>query len=88
MRVLRKFVSSSAVRSVGYDDALHILEVEYISGDVYRYYGVPRRAYERLSKAPCQPEVEPRLRERVETALVELGPPVTWTRSHLPARSE
>jgi hypothetical protein len=54
MRVLRKFVSSSAVRSVGYDDALHILEVEYISGDVYRYSGVPRRAYERLSKAPSK----------------------------------
>ena len=44
-------MSSSAVRSVGYDDALHILEIEYISGEVYRYYGVSRAAYERLDKA-------------------------------------
>jgi hypothetical protein len=49
--VKRLHVSSSAIRSIGYDHALHLLEVEYASGQVYRYYGVPRREYQRLTEA-------------------------------------
>lgn len=33
-------VESSALRSIGYDSRTRTLEVEYVSGDVYRYYDV------------------------------------------------
>ena len=52
--VKRRHVSSSAIRSVGYDDQLHLLEIEYVSGDVYRYYYVPASEYARLEKAPSK----------------------------------
>jgi len=39
------------VRSVGYDESLHLLEIQYISGDVYRYYSVPKQEYEQLARA-------------------------------------
>jgi hypothetical protein len=44
-------VSSSAVASVGYDPRTRTLEVEFVSGDVYRYLGVPRRRYDELLAA-------------------------------------
>lgn len=44
-------VESSAVESVGYDPRTRTLEVEYASGGVYRYVGVPLRAYELLLRA-------------------------------------
>jgi hypothetical protein len=34
-------VSSSALRSVGYDVGAQVLEIEFHDGAVYRYYGVP-----------------------------------------------
>jgi hypothetical protein len=37
----RRRVKSSAVRSVGYDPRSEILEVEFPSGVVYDYHGVP-----------------------------------------------
>jgi len=36
----REPVNSSAVRSVGYDRQTQTLEVEFASGEVYRYLGV------------------------------------------------
>jgi hypothetical protein len=39
--IRRTFISSSAMRSVGYDQASKVLEIEFPSGGVYRYYGVP-----------------------------------------------
>ncbi|OLE62923.1 MAG: hypothetical protein AUG74_14140 [Bacteroidetes bacterium 13_1_20CM_4_60_6] len=47
----RTHVSSSAIRSIGYDAELHLLEIEYVSGDVYLYYYVPEDEYEQLTKA-------------------------------------
>ncbi len=50
----RKTVMSSSLRSVGYDESARILEIEFLSGGVYRYYGVPREAYQELLEAPSK----------------------------------
>ncbi len=47
----RTTVSSSNIRSIGYDAATSILEVEFTSGDIYRYYGVPQHLYEQFMSA-------------------------------------
>lgn len=47
----RLSVESSAVASVGYDPRTRTLEIEYVGGGVYRYLGVPLRAYELLLRA-------------------------------------
>jgi hypothetical protein len=47
----RLSVESSAIDSVGYDAGSRTLEVEYVGGGVYRYFGVPLRAYELLLRA-------------------------------------
>ena len=39
--VERKFVESSAIRSVGYAAVSKTLEIEFVSGLVYRYLEVP-----------------------------------------------
>ena len=44
-------VHSKAIRSVRYDDAGRILEVEFASSSAYRYFDVPRDVYEWLLKA-------------------------------------
>jgi hypothetical protein len=46
----RETVASSNVRSIGYDDAGQILEVEYTSG-VYHYEKVPRAIFDELMAA-------------------------------------
>ena len=43
--MIRQLVNSSAVRSVGYDRPSRTLEVEFTSGEVYRYLGVERIVY-------------------------------------------
>ncbi|MGE5620703.1 MAG: KTSC domain-containing protein [Sphingomonadaceae bacterium] len=47
----RQRVESSNLRSVGYDEAQQILEIEFWSGGVYRYYGVPPEVYRELLEA-------------------------------------
>lgn len=44
----RKFVSSSCVAAVGYDERAHVLEVEFKNGSVYRYLHVPAAAHRLL----------------------------------------
>ena len=44
----RRRVDSSSLAAVGYDDATATLEVEFHHGGVYRYFMVPRSAYEAL----------------------------------------
>lgn len=44
----RYSVASSNISSIGYDEATETLEVEFLSGSVYQYYGVPRQLYEQL----------------------------------------
>lgn len=44
-------VSSSQIQSVGYDENLQDLYVEFKKGTVYRYFDVPWAVFDRLSKA-------------------------------------
>lgn len=44
----RTEVSSSAVRSIGYNAETQVLEVEYLGGGVYQYTNVPASEYEAL----------------------------------------
>lgn len=47
----RQRVISSELDSVGYDDANNVLEVEFRTGGVYQYFGVPRELYVALVTA-------------------------------------
>lgn len=44
----RQHVSSSNLRSVGYDPVSSVLEIEFLSRSVYQYYGVPGLVVARL----------------------------------------
>ena len=46
--------SSSTVRTIGYDPQSQTLEVEFLSGWVYQYYGVPDHFHEQMMKAPSK----------------------------------
>ena len=47
----RVSVESSAIASVGYDRATSVLEIEFLDGDVYQYFAVPRRVHQELLAA-------------------------------------
>lgn len=47
----RKAVESSTMRSVGYETDDQVLEIEFDSGAVYQYSGVPANVYRRLLQA-------------------------------------
>lgn len=49
--MIRQLVNSSAVRSVGYDRRSRTLEVEFTSGEVYRYLGVERIVFGSLLRS-------------------------------------
>ena len=44
-------VSSTNIRSIGYEPQLATLEVEFTSGDVYQYFDVPEHLYQGLMNA-------------------------------------
>jgi hypothetical protein len=44
-------VSSSCLRSIGYDRSARILEVEFLDARVYRYFSVPPSEYSGLMNA-------------------------------------
>jgi len=44
-------VDSSAIASVGYDRDTCVLEIEFVEGDVYQYFAVPRRVHRELLAA-------------------------------------
>lgn len=44
----RQTVSSSNLCSVGYDPSTATLEIEFNSGGIYQYSGVPARVYDSL----------------------------------------
>ena len=46
--------SSSTVRAVGYDSQAQTLEVEFLSGWVYQYYGVPDHMHDQMMEAPSK----------------------------------
>jgi hypothetical protein len=41
-------VTSTNIRSIGYDPQSATLEVEFTSGDVYQYFDVPEHLYQGL----------------------------------------
>lgn len=47
----RSSVSSSNIRSVGYDLDTRTLEVEFHSGGIYQYAGVPETIYQGFMQA-------------------------------------
>lgn len=49
-------VSSSVLRSVGYDAASRTLQVEFVDGDVYDYLAVPEEAYRTLMRSASHGE--------------------------------
>ena len=65
----RQRVDSSSVRSVGYDDDSHTLEVEFRNGGVYDYLDVPATEARRLRQAESlgrylNTRIKPRYRVR------------------------
>ena len=47
----RSPVASTNVSSIGYDANTETLEVQFLSGRVYQYYGVPDNVHERMMGA-------------------------------------
>lgn len=47
----RTHVTSSNIRSIGYDPQSKILEVEFTSGDVYQYFDIPKHLYDEFLRA-------------------------------------
>jgi hypothetical protein len=43
-------VASSNVQSIGYDPQSGTLEVEFVVGTIYQYYGVPENMYAQLMR--------------------------------------
>ena len=52
--VEKQTVSSSTVRSIGYDQQTQTLEIEFVSGRVYQYYGVPDHMHELIMREPSK----------------------------------
>jgi hypothetical protein len=52
--MFREPVSSTTIAAIGYDDDTETLEIEFVSGTVYRYRGVSQDAFEDLRDAPSK----------------------------------
>lgn len=50
-RIARCAVASSMMRSAGCDDSHAVLEIEFVTGHLYRYHAVPRRDWIGLMEA-------------------------------------
>jgi hypothetical protein len=44
-------VSSSSLHAVGYDADASVLEIEFVSGSIYQYDGVPQSEFDALMSA-------------------------------------
>jgi len=44
-------VTSSNIRSIGYDSKIATLEVEFTSGDIYQYFNLPEHLYQQFLHA-------------------------------------
>lgn len=44
----RENVKSSNIASIGYEEEVQTLEIEFINGDIYQYFDVPRSVYQEL----------------------------------------
>ncbi|PXY32510.1 KTSC domain-containing protein [Prauserella muralis] len=47
----RRPLESSSLRAAGYDGARRVLDVEFHTGRIYRYFAVPREVYTGLLAA-------------------------------------
>ena len=47
----RQHVSSSNLKSVGYDPETQTLEIEFLNGGLYKYFNVPESIYNGLMSA-------------------------------------
>ena len=47
----RQHVSSSNIRSIGYDSVSQTLEIEFNSGGIYQYFNVSKSIYDALMLA-------------------------------------
>ena len=52
--IAREMVDSSVIHAMGYDDDHALLEIEFVSGEIYRYHFVPRRVWIELRNAPSK----------------------------------
>lgn len=52
--MFREPVVSESIAAIGYDDDAEVLEVEFATGAVYRYSGVPQDVYEDFRQAPSK----------------------------------
>ncbi len=69
--MFREPVTSSTIASVGYDSRHAVLEVEFQSGAVYRYFSVPRNVFRNLREAPSKGSfLNRRIRDRYRFARV------------------
>ena len=50
-RIERVPVESSSLVSIGFAREAHVLEIEFRSGAIYRYLGVPQTVFDALKKA-------------------------------------
>ena len=41
-------VASSNIHAIGYDSRSETLEIEFLNGSIYQYYGVPGHLYEKI----------------------------------------
>ncbi len=52
--MIRQPVNSSDISSMGYDEAAQTLEIEFQSGGVYQYFGVPHKVFsEMINSVSC-----------------------------------
>lgn len=64
-------VESTALATVAYDEARELLQVEFFSGSVYRYFGVPAAVYRALLDATSKGNYfNQTIRERFPYSLV------------------
>ena len=49
--MIRVPVTSSNIRSIGYNEESQTLEVEFHGGEIYQYFNVPKSAYTELMSA-------------------------------------
>ena len=49
-----KYVDSSNVEAIGYDEATQELHIQFVGGGYYVYQGVPREIYDELMAAPSK----------------------------------
>lgn len=50
----RQFVASTNISAIGYDDGSETLEVEFLNGSRYQYYGVPSHLHDQMMREPSK----------------------------------